>query len=57
MIHSARPKVQLVAILTLKLFGFARFWKVGTDERTDNMYENSDHYWVGLVDQKGKNQK
>ena len=58
MIHSARPTVLPVAITILawKLFCFARFWKVGTDGRTDNTCENCDHHrpwlWVGLVDQK-----
>ena len=39
MFHSAKPK----------------FWKVGTDVRTDDMCKNIDYYrswlWVGLVDQ------
>ena len=58
MIHSARltvsPAVNIV--FAWNLFCFARFWKVETNVRTDNLCENNDHYrqwlWVGLVDQK-----
>ena len=42
-------------VFTWNLFCFARFRKVGTDVRTDNMCESNDQYlswlWVGLVDQ------
>ena len=55
MIHSARPTVLPVANIVFALFCFARFWKVGTDGRTDNMCKNNDPYrpwlWVGRVDQ------
>ena len=57
MIHSARPTVSPVVniVFAWNLFCYARFWKVGTDGRTDNMCENNDHYhpwlWVGQVDQ------
>ena len=34
LIHSARPTVPPVANIVFTLFCFARFWKVGTNERT-----------------------
>ena len=55
MIHSARPIVLPVTKIVFALFRFARFWKVGTDGRTDDMCKNNDPYrpllWVGRVDQ------
>ena len=37
------------------LFSLPRFWKVGMDGRTDDIYEKNDHYlrrlWFGRVDQ------
>ena len=41
MIHSASPLSRPAVI-------FAWFWSFGTDGRTDNMCENSDHYRPGL---------
>ena len=35
MIDSARPTVSPVANIVFALFCYARFWKVGTDGRTD----------------------
>ena len=56
-IHSARPTVSPVTNIVFAWnFCFARFWKMGTDERKDHMCENCNNYrpwlWVGLVDQK-----
>ena len=55
MIHSARPTVSPVANIVFALFCFARFWKVGTDGRTDDICKNNDPYrpwlWVGREDQ------
>ena len=61
MIHSADPQSRQywTFVFTWNLFCFARFWKVGTDVRTDYMCENDDHYrpwlWVGRVDQYKRN--
>ena len=43
MIHSARPTFKPVAITILAwtLFCFARYWKVGTDGRTDERTDNT----------------
>ena len=57
MIHSASTQSrQLQSLCSLELFFvFSRLWIMGTDGRTDNMCENSDHcrawLWVGHVDQ------
>ena len=55
MIHSARPTVPPVAITIFNwTFLFCAILRRRTDVRTDDMYENSDHYrpwlWVSLVD-------
>ena len=51
MIHSARPTVQQQSLFSLELCFVLDFEKWG---RTDNTFENSDHYlWVGLADEFG----
>ena len=42
MIHSARPTISPVANIVFALSCLARFWKVGTDWRTDDMCNNND---------------
>ena len=54
MIHSARPTVSPVAniVFAWNLFCFAKFWKVGTDERTDGQHVRKQwSLWFGRVDQ------
>ena len=38
MIHSANPHSRLVGIIVFTSFSFTRFWKVGTDGRTDGRH-------------------
>ena len=56
MIHSTRPTVSPVATIIFCCFVLLDLKSDGrTDERTDNMCKNNDHYrpglWVGRVDQ------
>ena len=56
MIHSARPTIWWTLFSFEICFVFLNFEKWGrTEERTDNMSENSDYYqpwlWGGRVDQ------